>query len=88
MAIEELLTNPVIQYAAIGFARGMLGWAENAVVDDKITFPEIQLLLATIIRVGFEAFSLAALGIAPEGAIALDMGLYAIKKKAAQATPV
>jgi len=87
MSIETLLASELVQFGLIGLARGVMGWAENAIEDGKITFPELQLLGATVIRVGIEAFSFAALGFAPEGAIALDFALSAVKKKA-QAPPV
>lgn len=70
--------------------RGIGGWFENATRDNKITWPEWQKLIETIVRIGVPAYALVlgfqidemqAAGIAVFVDIVLVKIYNAIKKK-------
>ncbi len=86
MVFKEILT-------IVGFPvlRSVVGWAENALKDSKVTSFELRQLGETVLRVGFMGFAayfglnelgldVSALG-AAGSVVVLDFILSAIKKK-------
>lgn len=92
MAIETVLANfvsiswdnPFIQNAVVTCLRALPGWIENAVEDNKITWPEIQQLGITYFRLIPQVLGLSAL-LGSEagtlGALITDFFLTKFQKK-------
>jgi len=89
MEITAIITGLVVPVA-----RSVLGWAENALADKKVTAFEWAKLGETIIRVGVMQlailFGMSEYGMEPSvvgaaaGALLLDFILSAMKKKSAK----
>lgn len=80
--IDFSFANPLVQAVLLGLVRGLAGWAEHAAKDGKISWPELQELGATMLRLLPQTVGLSALGIPPVGALFSDVFVTKLAKVA------
>ena len=74
--------NPLVQATVIGLLRGLAGWVQHSLEDNKITLPEIKQLISTILRVLPQSIGLTAFGIPAVGALFSDVFVTKLAKVA------
>jgi len=81
--IDDFVNDPLIQAGLIGFARGVLGYAE-AYLDGKVPF-DLGNFVKGIARTGVMAWTVGVASGSPAAAwiaVPFDIGVSSIKKKA------
>ncbi len=73
------VSNPMVQAVIVGGVRSVLGWAENAFRDGKVSAYELKQLGETIVRILPQALGLTAL-VGPAGIVGAMVTDYLLVK--------